>query len=352
MSPLGDIEGRSTVYNNIVSKELLSQVNPDNLTLGEDFLEYLSSIDRSKNTIDAYRNDLKIFWVWVYQNLNNKFFVDLKKRDIAKFQNYCLNEYKWSPARIRRVKACLSSLSNFIENMLDDEYDDFRPIIRKIESPANVTVREKSVFTKEELQELLDYLVENEEYDKACLLALVMSNGRRKSELPRFKVSYFTEENVIYGSLYKTPEKIKTKGRGSFGKPLIVYTLKSTFQPYLDMWLKYREEHDITSEWLIPKKLGKDKYIDEQLPISTIDSWSEYFSEHLNKPFYVHSLRHYFSTLLHESNIPSDVIQDIIGWESADMVNLYVDTSADKKFEKYFSADGIKQVEEGKLSDL
>lgn len=61
-------------------------------------------------------------------------------------------------------------------------------------------------------------LVEKEQYDKACMLSLAMNNGRRKSELPRMKVSYFTDENVIYGSLYKTPETVTTKGSGSRGK--------------------------------------------------------------------------------------------------------------------------------------
>ena len=67
-------KGRSTVYNNIVTPEKLSQVNPENIQLGKDFLEYLSSVDRSKTTIDAYANDLKIFWVWLLENCNNKFF--------------------------------------------------------------------------------------------------------------------------------------------------------------------------------------------------------------------------------------------------------------------------------------
>ena len=44
-------EGRTTVYNDISSPEKLLQVNPDNIQLEEDFLEYLASIDRSKGTI-------------------------------------------------------------------------------------------------------------------------------------------------------------------------------------------------------------------------------------------------------------------------------------------------------------
>ena len=342
--------GRSTVYNKITSPEKLAQANPENIQLGKDFLEYLASIDRSKSTLSSYEADLKIFWVWDMEFNNNKFFVDLTKREISKFQSHALNEWGWSARRVRRVKSTISSLSNYIANILDDEYD-FRPIVRKIESPVNQPTRDKTILTNEQLQELLDYLVEHKKFDKACMLSMAMNNGRRKSELPRMKVSYFTDENVIYGSLYKSPETVKTKGRGSKGKLLTIYTLKNGFQPYLDMWLKYREENGITSEWLIPHKVNGE-YIDEQIPTTMMDSWAASFTRILGVPFYWHSLRHYFTTAMSESNIPDSVIQDLIGWESADMCRLYCDTSADAKFGKYFGEDGIKEVEQKSLSDI
>lgn len=343
--------GRTTVYNNISTPEKLKLVNKDNIQLGEDFLEYLISIDRAKSTINVYRSDLNMFWVWCLDFCNNKFFVDLSKRDIVKFQNYCLNTWGWSPARMKRVKSTLSSLSNYIENMLDDEFENYRPIIRKIENPATRTVREKTILEENQLQRLLDYLVEKEQYDKACMLSLAMSNGRRKAELPRMKVSYFTEDNVIYGSLYKTPETVTTKGRGSHGKQLIIYTLKNNFQKYLDLWLKYRKENNITSEWLIPKK-ECGKYVDEQLPISTMDSWADQFSKILGVPFYWHALRHYFCTACSRSGLPDDIIKNLVGWESNDMVSLYKDLSVDEQFEKYFGEEGIKTVESKSLSDM
>lgn len=342
--------GRTTVYNQISSPEKLEKVNPENIQLGNDFLEYLTSIDRSKTTVSAYKNDLNIFWCWCLEYNKNKFFIDLSKREIAKFQNHCLNEWGWSPARVRRMKATLSSLSNYIENMLDDEYE-FRPIIRKIESPASCAVRDKTVFEEEQLQMLLDTLVDKKQYDKACMLALAMNNGRRKSELPRMKASYFTEDNIIYGSLYKTPETVMTKGRGSRGKQLTVYTLKNGFQKYLDLWMKYREENNITSDWLIPKK-ENGIYIDEQLPITTMDSWAEGFSKILGVPFYWHSLRHFFTTACSRSGLPDDVIKNLVGWQSNDMVSIYKDIDADEQFAQYFGEDGIKQVEQKSLSDM
>lgn len=342
--------GRTKIQNLITSQEKLEKVNPQNIQLGNDFLDYLSSIDRSPTTIKSYANDIDIFWCWNIDFNTNKFFVDLAKRDIVKFQKHALEVWKWSPNRIRRVKSTLSSMSNYIENMLDDEYD-FRPIIRKIESPTKVEVREKTVFSDEQLKYLLDILVEQDKLAQACMLSLAMNNGRRKSELPRLKTEYFTDENIIYGSLYKTPETVTTKGRGSRGKALIIYTLSKPFKPYLDLWLKYREENSITSEWLIPRKVGGE-YINEQTPVTTMDSWAEIFSNILGVPFYWHSLRHYFTTALSEANIPDSVIQDLIGWESAEMCRLYCDTTADAKFGKYFDEDGVKTAEIKSLSDL
>ena len=345
---------RATVYNNITSPEILKQVNEDNTYLMKEFLDYLRSIDRAKTTIYQYEQDLNIFWAWNLQYNNNKEFIKITKREFAKFQNHAINEWQWSPKRTRRVKSVLSSLSSFIENILDEEeeYEGYRYIIKKIENPVNETVREKTVFESEEIQKLLDHLVENKQYMKACVLALAVYSGRRKAEIPRFKVSYFNEENVMFGSLYKTPEKVVTKGRGSKGKLLYLYVLKNQFEPYLKLWLEERERLGITSEWLFPSKTGTEWDNDKQLNTTTMDSWTDGFTKFLGKDFYWHSLRHMFTTQLSQNNIPSSVIQEIIGWDSADMVNLYNDTTADEMIGKYFNEDGIVQVEQSSLSDL
>ena len=345
-------EGRTTVYNNITSDEKMAQVNPDNIQLENDFLEYLASIDRAKSTIKQYKANLHVFWCWNLDNNKNKFFVDLTKREISKFQSHAMSVWGWSPKRIRTVKATISSLSNYIENILDDEFEGYKPIVRKIESPADVAVRTKTVFSENELQTLLDKLVEAGSYMKACALALAMNNGRRKAELPRFKVSYFDDSNLICeGALYKTPEKIMTKGRGSRGKMLDVYTLAGAFKPYFDLWMNERKKLGIKSEWLFPK-FKDGKWIDEQIDTILLDSWGNTFSKMLEKPFYWHSLRHYFTTKLSMANLPESVIQEIIGWESSDMVRLYDDQTAESQFDKYFGANGIKDVKQSTLTEL
>ena len=339
--------GRNTKMSTITSEELLKQVNPENTELLRDFLDYLRSVQRSETTIRGYENDIQIAWVWCLQNNNNVFFVNWTKRNVVAYQNWLLNTNENSPARIRRLKASLSSLSNYIECVLDDEFPNFRNIINKVENPANRLVREKTVWEDEELDTLLEKLIERKDFEKACYLALAMYSGRRKSELCRFKVSDFSEDKLVCdGALYKS-SPIKTKGRGG-GKMIPCYTLAKKFTPYLNYWLDYRREHNIDSEWLFPHTQNPTEHIS----ISTINSWSNTFTRISGKPAYIHSLRHYFTTNLVRSGIPDNVITQIVGWESADMCKVYTDIDADEQIGMYFSEGDIVQTQPKNLSSL
>ena len=334
----------------ITSPEKTTQINKSNIRLKDDFLLYLKSIQRSTGTIAGYDSDLLIVFTYILDNLGNKDFHKLTKRDIISLQNW-LVENGNSPARIRRIKSAISSLSNYIETILADdqpEYRDYRPIVRKIESPVNQPVREKTIFTDEQLSTLLDALAENGRYDQACAVALAMFSGRRKSELLRFKADWFTPDNIMYGSLYKTPERVRTKGAGS-GKFIYCYTLAKDFSPYYDRFMEWRTANKIKSPWLFYNRSTPD----QPMNISTLNSWAGHFSDILEVPFYWHALRHYFTTRLAKSGLPDSVIQTVIGWSSADMVRLYDDTSADEQLGKYFDVGGIKSdIAATSLSDI
>lgn len=339
--------GRFTVYNNITTPEKIAAINPENVALMNDFLEYLDSVGRAQSTIKNYRSDLLIFFCWCEDNLGNKSFVELTKRELVRFQSHAVNEWKWSPCRVRTVKATLSSLSNYIENILDDDYKGYKPIVRKIESPPKQAVREKTVYSDEEIKALLDELVRRKEYEKACFVALGAYSGRRKSELLRFRVDDFDEDKLVCdGALYRSAP-IKTKGRGG-GKYIPCYTLAKKFKPYFDLWMTEREKRGIKSEWLFPKRDDPN----EQLAASSVDSWCNKFSKITGKPFYVHSLRHAMTTSLSKAGIPDSVIQTIICWESADMVRLYNDRTDDELISEYFKNGDIAAPQSKGLGNL
>lgn len=334
--------------NNITSPELLQQVNPDNMQLLKDFLDYLRSIQRSETTIFGYENDIQIAWVWCLQNNHNKYFIEWNKRNVVAYQNWLLNNNKNSPARIKRLKASLSSLANFVENILDDEYPNFKNIVKKVESPINHPTREKTVFTEQEIDDLLRKLIVDEKYDRACALALALYSGRRKSELLRFKLSDFSEQNLVCeGALYKT-RPIKTKGSGVAGKQLECFCLAKKFQPYLEKWIKYRTEKEIVSEWLFPDKTNPTL----PMKVSTLNSWANNFSRTMGKDFYWHAIRHMTVTNFKRAGLPDTVIQQYIGWSDISMVPVYSDMKADEQLGMYFNSKGITPPEAKKFTDM
>jgi len=341
-----DLMGRKTIYNYITTPELLSQVSKENTELMNDFLDYLSSIKRSERTISGYRSDLEIFFVWNLQNNKNKYFVELTKREVAKFQKYCLDDWGWSTNRLARVKSTLSSMSNYIENILDDEIEGYRPIIRKIETPVKVNIREKTIITDEEADNLLDELVEKKKYQVACAVALAANCGCRISELLRFKTSYFDDSNLVFdGALYKTPEQIVTKGR-SGGKLLTKYVFVD-FKKYFDLWMSERKEKGIESEWLFVKP-----NTGEHMKLSQLYSYADTVSKMLGKPYYFHCLRHYLATKMKKYNLPDEVITEFFGWSSKEMISIYNDADATEDFGKYFTKDGIVETKQGSISDM
>lgn len=339
---------RKTKHNDITSPELLKQVNPDNIQLMEDFLDYLKSIQRSETTRNAYKNDLEIAFVWNLQHNNNIFFCDWTKRNIVRYQNWLINENGNSPARVRRLKAALSSLGNFIELVLDAEYPNFRNIINKIESPVNQPVREKTVLSDDEVQEILTILVNKEKYEMACFVALAAYGGRRKSEICRFKVSDFDDDKLVCGGSLWRSSPMRTKGRGSQGKILQVYTLVKPFKPYLELWMKERKNRGINSVWLFPDDTDNSL----MLPVSTVNSWMNTLSRLTGKDIYCHMFRHRYTTYLSDNGIPDAVIKEIQGWSDLQMVTVYLDRSTEDTLDMYFGEDGFKKVETKDLSAL
>ena len=335
---------RRTVYNNIVTDEKLMKVNPKNIELTNDFLDYLASVDRSPKTIYQYSNDLNIFFVWNLENNENKFFVDLKKRDIVRFQKFVMYEYCWSPARVKRVKSVLSSLSNYIENFLDDEFEDFRPIIRKVESPVNEKVREKTVMSDEDVHKLLDTLTEEGKYEQACAVAIATYSGMRKSELLQMRINYFDDNHIIMdGAMYQT-EEIRTKGRGKQGKRMKKYVLIAA-KPYIDRWLEERKRLGVKIWDLFVTRDANKKWQKRK----SIDHWTNYFSEIIGTDFYWHSLRHYLASKFDSMNIPAEVTREFNGWANVSMVSYYNDNEVSDTFGKYFTKDGIVKQDKGSL---
>lgn len=325
--------GRSTIYNDNITKDWDHVLN-DNKKLVSDFIKYCKSNDKSSQTIKQYEEWLKIFFCWNYNENENKFFIDLKKRDFVYYLGW-LRDLGMSDNRIAGLKSVLNSLSTEIELLYEDEYPTFRNQLRGLEPVHISTVREKTVLSDEQIENILSSLVQMEKYQEACYLALLCSSGCRKSEALQMKVSFFVPEREEFDgawTMYRTPI-IRSKGKGKKGKQIEKYILKESFQPYFDLWIKKREELGITIDELFVTKKGGE-YVPAN--VSTANTFASNISKWFNIDYYNHSSRHFFCTKLKRLNIPDDIIVQIYSWENASMIKVYSDIPKEEILNNFF----------------
>lgn len=331
-------KGRETFRKIITSPELIEQINPENKKLVDRFLKNFAT-KRSPNSVKVYTSNLNIFFVWNLLYNDNQFFIDIKKYSLMDFFDFCVTDLKWSSNRYAQMHSSLSSFSSWIENIYDEKYPSFRNLLPKIEKLPKEFVRKKSVFTKEELDNLMNWLGEQNKTNEQCLLALIMASGSRVSELVRFTTSMIDENNTAFEGLFlETTEEIRVKGRGVNGKMIQRYIIKDLFMPYYKKWLPIREE--------IMKKYGKEhnfifiRHNGDPAQVSTIRSWMEKWDNVLDKHWYAHSGRHYWTTFLLGLGIEKELIQDLQKWSSDSLVDLYNDSTA--KNRKWKNLDKLR----------
>lgn len=259
----------------------------------------------------------------------------MKKRDFVRYLGY-LRGLGLSSNRVASLKSAISSLSNCIEVLDEDLYPNFRNLIKTLEAVQKSPVREKTVLTDEQVENCLKTLVEQGKCQIACALALGIASGMRKAELTRMKVEFFSDSHLVFGDkMYKTGV-IKTKGRGSNGKQVPKYVLVEQFKPYLDAWMKQREEKGIESPWLFVT-MEDGKYV--QATVSQMNTYAEKISAIMQVPFYFHSTRHLWTSNMQRSGVPDSVIAEIQSWESLEMVKRYSDIPTEERVAQYFDKE-------------
>lgn len=326
---------RKTVRIITTSPEKLEKISKKNISLMKQFLREKST-RTSPLTIKNYESDLNIFFVWCMENLDNKFFVDIRKLEFSEFFSWCVEDLNWGSARTNRMRSTLSSLSQFIEKFLDDDYPMFRNVILTvIDSMPKDERREKTVLSKEQVEKIMEELSKKDS-QKACWFALAVASGARFSELLRFTIDNIEPNNRAYDNIFiETIKPIKTKGRGRDGKLLHKYIIADIFLPYYYIWLderkKIMEKSNQNHNFIFIKKDGSPA------ESGTTRSWVNTIDKMLGDGvnFYTHSLRHYLTTYLSKIGLPPSLIRDLFGWSSITLVELYDDTqSKDKKWDE------------------
>ena len=277
------------------------------------------------------------------------------------FFNYTVDDLKWNGARENRCHSSLNSLGKFIENILDDEYPNYRNLFPKIDRLIKTPVRTKTVLRDEQLNNLLPWVKANRSVQEYCFLMLAINSGMRISELCRITVDMIDEDSTGFNGLFlKTTQKVKCKGRGKDGYMDYKFILKDSFLPAFYEWKAERKK--ILKELKVEDHNFLFINIDgSPISVSRCQRWKEGYSNYLtyldpsNKKhekvdFYFHCCRHRTVTEWVKAGLSYETITAIMGWHSNDMVRVYDDTSREEK--EYKDLDKFDKILEKNIGKI
>lgn len=247
---------RGRIYNNFYTPELWAQVNKENKRILDDFLSEYKQRKMSKGTIDGYYHDLRIIFIYILKELDNRCILELNKKNFRGLSLYFTEECGMSPARTNRLKSAVNSMLTFCEE------DDF-------------------FFTFEEFIKVRDILVEKGRLQDAVLWSIGFDSAGRKNELFQIEKHGLTEHN-------KTNIVV-----GKRGKKFPLVYLDDT-KELIKKYLKERGPDNIDSLWIKGSGENKQPISDSSVLYDRIVSISKILSEVRGEEcnIFTHTMRH------------------------------------------------------------
>ena len=262
---------------------------------------YWLTTGASKNTLSAYRSDLKIFSKW----LNNNSLIDVDKKQIQDYFSY-RKDSNISASTQSRMLTCLHSFYQFLSDKKNLKIDPTEQLdYPKLEQKLPVFLNVQEV---ERLLEAPNSKSLFGQRDRA-MLELLYSCGLRVSELI----------NLSYHNINLKDEFIRIHGKGN----------KERLLPMGEIAIDYLTKYELNSRPALLKNGQSDSYFlsNRGRAMSRQNFFyiiKDYASKAgIDKPLSPHSLRHAFATHLVQKGADLRSVQLMLGHSDISSTQLY-----------------------------
>ncbi len=265
------------------------------------FLEYIGYRKYSKNTLDSYQRDLKIFLDYLEKNHVEEQ-NQITRRLIQRFMIY-LSERNLSSSSISRILSALRSYYNFL--LFNDLVEN-----NPMDGIKNPKASKKIVKFIEEtpMMEILNLMEKDSEiFSDFAIIELLYTTGLRVSELCNLKRGDIDFENEI----------IRIKGKGNKTR-LIPLT-----QRIKNLLIKLNVHNKTSEEYIFQTKNGGRLY--PKLIERIVKKYLSETTEDGN--VYPHMIRHTFATHLLKRGADIRTIKELLGHESLETTTIYTHVS-------------------------
>jgi len=276
----------------------------------------------SKNTILAYKSDLKIFLIWLDDNKEK--FSNVDRIIINNYLAYRLDNGA-SLSTIQRIITCIKSFYSFL---FENKIIKYNPA-QLIENPKK---RRKlpTIITESEVMKLLDSpdVKTNKGLRDKCILELLYSSGLRISELLSIKINQISKEKKF----------LKIKGKGNKERLVpIGSSAMNLLIVYLDT---YRSSIKNTNNIDILFINENGSIISRQACWEMIQKYA--LISLINKKISPHNLRHAFATHLLNNGADLRTVQMLLGHASLSTTQIYTHIAKERlvKFHQKYHPRG------------
>ena len=293
-----NVDGKNAKRSEDITDEMWSEVLEFNRNMVQEYLDNQTEL-AAKSKI-AYKSGLRIFFYWVKQNLNNKSFLDIKKKEYVRYLNWITNR-GLSDSAIKFKKSSVSSFCNYIMMMYEEEYPTFRNFTVGLKVVKTGNVYPKEPLTPDEYIMLCEELEKREEWQKLAYLVFTYSTGCRRAEsrqLLKEVIDYPAKERKIkivdedgnekeaISKSYQT-HIIRCKGASVVGKPRKLKFGEDAMS-WMKKWLEVRGEDDCPYMFVVKYKNGKTRQVGED----TFNGWCEkLFAKIIGRRCHPHQFR-------------------------------------------------------------
>ena len=278
-----------------------------------EFCTYLL-IDKnySKNTIDAYRNDLEMYNKFVNKTINN-----IDDNDIKSYLKY-LKDNKHNERSIARNT---SSLRSFYKFLIINKHVKTNPM----ENITSIKLSKKlpDILTIDEINKILDIkITDNYSVRNKAMLELIYAAGLRVSELINLKTyDIDTLENIV-----------RTMGKGNKERiiPIGEYATNA-LNSYLSIRYTFLKKE--INDYLFLNNHGKK--MTRQGFFKIIKKLAQ--DNNIKKDISPHTLRHSFATHMINNGADLRTIQELLGHSDISTTQIYTHVSTEKLKQEFES---------------
>jgi integrase/recombinase XerD len=276
-----------------------------------EWINYLTMKNKSKNTTNGYLRDFEGFLLWLKQDkqLSEITLEDLKTLKIQDMDNYvsylAREKQNGETTRARKINALKNFFKYLVRMDIIKEEDN---ATRKLETPK-LPKREIKFLTQEDVQKVISNLRSCHRERDTAILMLLFTTGMRLSELTNIKIQDIKDNSV------------RIIGKGNKER---IIPLNDDVILCIDKWLKIRPQ--INSNIL---------FVTERLTPTTnpMVQWmvKQAFKNAGIKDAHTHTCRHSAATMMLKNGTNLKVIQDILGHASLATTGMYAHALDEQK---------------------